>query len=201
MAARRRYAASMAMWPAYNNAQQGRPVRPLCREVLELAGPGAGRTAVDLGCGAGVETAALLAAGWRVYAVDGDRVTVEQLRTVLRPEPKARVVEASFEALTDLPAAGLVHSSYALPFAAPAVFDRLWGLVRERLLPGGWLAVTLFGDRDTWAADPGITVHTAVQARGLLEGLEAVVFREDERDGNAFSGPKHWHTFEIIARG
>lgn len=187
----------MAPWSAYNAAQQQRPARPLCREVLDLAGPGASRLAVDLGCGAGVEARALLAAGWRVLAVDGDRTAVEQLRGVLPPE--GRVVEAPFGALTDLPAAALVHSSYALPFAGPA-FDRVWGLIRDTLLPGGWLAVTLFGDRDSWAVDPGIAVHTAGQVDGLLGGLDVVARREVEWDGGSFSGPKHWHVVEAIAR-
>ncbi|MFD0327696.1 hypothetical protein ACFQZC_04355 [Streptacidiphilus monticola] len=51
-------------------ATQGRPVRPLCRRALDLAGPGDGRLALDLGCGRGVEASAMLAEGWRVWALD-----------------------------------------------------------------------------------------------------------------------------------
>jgi methylase of polypeptide subunit release factors len=40
--------------------------------VLDLAGSGAGRRALDLGGGAGVETQAILGRGWEVLAIDYD---------------------------------------------------------------------------------------------------------------------------------
>ena len=30
--------------------------------------------------------------------------------------------------------------------------------------------------------------------------LEVLVFDEQERDGEAYSGPKHWHLAEVVAR-
>jgi len=34
----------------------------------------------------------------------------------------------------------------------------------------------------------------------LLDGLDILRLEETERDAHAFSGPKHWHTFDILAR-
>ena len=34
----------------------------------------------------------------------------------------------------------------------------------------------------------------------LLDGLDILRLEETEQDGHAFSGPKHWHTFDILAR-
>jgi hypothetical protein len=34
----------------------------------------------------------------------------------------------------------------------------------------------------------------------LVEGLDVLVFDEIEEDGGSFLGPKHWHTFDIVAR-
>jgi hypothetical protein len=84
-------------WAEYNDSQRGREVRPLCSELIALAGDGAGRDAIDLGCGAGIET----------------RVTA---------------------------------------------------------------------------------------ARALFDGLDVLRFTEVEEDGAAYSGTKHWHTFNAIAR-
>ena len=33
----------------------------------------------------------------------------------------------------------------------------------------------------------------------LLDGLDILRLQETEPDGHAFSGPKHWHTFDILA--
>ena len=34
----------------------------------------------------------------------------------------------------------------------------------------------------------------------LLDGLEILELHETERDGEAYSGPKHWHAYDILAR-
>jgi hypothetical protein len=66
--------------------------------------------------------------------------------------------------------------------------------------PGGVFAGQLFGIRDRWADDPDMTFHARHQAEVLLDGLDIVLLAETERDGHAFSGPKHWHIFDIFAR-
>jgi len=194
-----------ARWPAYNAAQRGRPVRDLCRRVLDLAGPGDGRLALDLGCGAGVETAAMLDAGWRVVALDPAPGTGDLVHAVVGPGDRGRLAvhEAGFADVSSLvrPAAvQLVHASYALPHVPRAVFDDAWRQVRAALSPGGWLAVDLFGDRDSWAGAPDETFLTRAEVGDLLAGLGVVVLDEVEEDGEAFSGPKHWHTYAVVAR-
>lgn len=192
----------MTDWGRFYAATSSRAARPLCLEALDLAGPGAGRLAVDLGCGVGVESAAMLAGGWQVLAVDSADGTRGRVRAAAAPGDRGRlhVAEAPFDELAGLPDAGLVYSGFALPFQTARSFGQLWALMRRSLVPGGWLAVNLFGVRDSWAGDPQMTFHTEAQARALLAGLDVIAFREDERDGSAVSGPKHWHTFDVIAR-
>lgn len=66
--------------------------------------------------------------------------------------------------------------------------------------PGGRFAGQLFGVRDEWAtpADPAFLTITAAQE--LLQPFDLEVFTEIEEDGQAVSGPKHWHYFEVIGR-
>ncbi len=45
-----------------------------------------------------------------------------------------------------------------------------------------------------------MTFHTRSEVDRLLAELDVVALRETERDGEAFSGPKHWHVYDIIAR-
>lgn len=189
-------------WAAYNAAQQERGIRPLCQEVMELAGAGMGRTALDLGCGLGKETGALLASGWHVHAIDSEPGTRGRVLATAHPAHPGRLTVhiVSFADLTALPPAGLAYAGYSLPYLDPGEFTRLWDLLRSTLLPGGWLAVNLFGVRDSWAGSSTGTFLTEDAARGLFRGMEIVAFREEDEDGEAYSGPKHWHVFDVIAR-
>lgn len=45
-----------------------------------------------------------------------------------------------------------------------------------------------------------MTFHARREVDELLDGLQILRLYETERDGEAFSGPKHWHTFDILAR-
>ena len=191
-----------AHWSTYNAAQRTRPPRALCLEAIRLAGPGAGREAIDLGCGAGVETRALLDAGWSVTAIDGAASTEEHVLAATDGAAPGRLTirTAGFSTLTELPGADLVYAGYSLPFVDPRAFATLWSTVRSSLRPGGWFAGNLFGDRDSWADTLDGTFLTRLQARSLFAGLDVVRFEEEDADGRAFSGPKHWHVFDVIAR-
>ncbi|WP_201776917.1 class I SAM-dependent methyltransferase [Streptacidiphilus anmyonensis] len=189
-------------WEPFYRATADNPVRPLCLEAIATAGEPHDRLAVDLGAGAGRETAALLDAGWRVLALDGAPGAHLRIEAAVPPVRRDRltVVEQSFSALDRLPDAGLVYAGYALPFQRPEVFARTWSPIRASLRPGAILAVNLFGPRDTWADDPELTTHSPAEARGLLDGLEVLALREEEREGVAVSGPKHWHVLDLLAR-
>lgn len=186
-------------WSAYNDAQAGRPPRPLCRQVLAHAGAGDGRLAVDLGCGSGIEAAAMVEAGWRVFATDADPAAPTRVASLVGPEAPVEVVLTGFEQV-QLPRADLVYAGYALPFVPPSHFADVWRKVREALRPGGWLAVDLLGDRDSWAGQRSMTFLDRESLDDLLHGLEVVALEEEDEDGRSFSGPKHWHVFHVIAR-
>lgn len=195
-------AAASKIWTDYNAAQATRPVRPLCLDAMAAAGPGNGRLAIDLGCGAGKETAALLDARWRVHAVDSLADTRERLLAVLPADADGRLsVEVTpFEDIRAFPEAELIFAGYSLPFIHPDLFDAFWRMLVESLQPSGVIAVNLFGERDSWAGTPEWNFHTEADARGLFAGLEIVKFEVFDDDGQSFKGPKHWHIFDVIAR-
>ncbi|MEK8226071.1 hypothetical protein NKG05_08320 [Oerskovia sp. M15] len=86
------------------------------------------------------------------------------------------------------------------PYARPDDFSRVWAAVRRGLQPRAWLAVNLFGVDDSFAGTIDGTFLTRDEAEALFDGLDLVAFREENEDGPAFSGPKHWHVFDVIAR-
>jgi hypothetical protein len=97
-----------------------------------------------------------------------------------------------------LPPADLVHAGFSLPFCAPGDFAAVWSGIREALLPGGVFAGQLFGPRDSWARSPRMSFHGAQQVAELLDRTEVLHLSEAQWDGEAVSGAKHWHVFNVM---
>jgi trans-aconitate methyltransferase len=189
----------MRDWSAYNAAQAARArPRELLGPALAAAGTAQGRVAVEIGCGAGIEALEMARAGWSVRTYDRDPSVVPLIAEIGRRWPVVHT-QVDIVALKTLPQAGLIFSSAALPYIARSGFPALWQLLVSALLPGGVLAVDLFGDRDEWSSGPG-TYLTRAEVECLASGLETLRLDEEEYDGPAFSGPKHWHLFTLIAR-
>jgi hypothetical protein len=98
----------------------------------------------------------------------------------------------------DLPAVDLVWAGFSLFFCED--FDGVWDRIRGAIRQGGRFAGQLLGDHDTWAPDAGITAFDHAAAQAVFDGWELERFDEEENDGEACSGPKHWHVFHAVAR-
>ena len=187
----------------YHAAVTGRPPRAtlLCALAAFEAENRVG-FAVDLGAGEGRDAIALLQRGWSVLAIDSDAAALVRLRARRDRPPGARLVtlHRSFVEAT-WPPADLVNASFALPLCPPERFAELWARLRTSLLPGGRFACQLYGERDSWAGRPGLTVHDGGAARALLAGWTVEMFEEEETDTVTPRGEaKHWHIFHVVAR-
>lgn len=196
--------ASEIAWEDYYRAIEGRALRPLFIEAgAFLPSPHAddrARVAIDLGCGDGNETLALLARGWTVVAVDGASEAVARLRALVPPEDAARLttVVGPFHEV-ELPDADFVFAGLSLPFCAPGEFADVWRAVTHSLRGGGPFVGHFFGPLDSWASTPDMTFQTRDELEVLLAGFDIHLLREQDEDGPAVSGPKHWHVFHVIA--
>jgi len=188
-------------WGNYYLKIQGRKPRQLVLDALEKYPTGETLQAIDLGCGDGTESLALLRHGFHVLAVDGSEAGIKRLMDKLPQEAQVRLQTqvAKFEEV-DLPPADLIHASLSIPFCHPDHFPSLWEKIRNALTPSGRFAGQFFGVHDSWANDPDMTFHTEDQVHTMLNGLEIEYFHERDEDGEATSGPKHWHIFTVIAR-
>lgn len=187
-------------WDGYYDWIAGREVRPLLTRALAYYGevpPGA--VAVDVGCGDGTETQALLAAGFAVTAIDASAGSIERLGRLPEAGNRLSPVLSPMED-AEIPSSHLVYAGYALPFCPPDAFDGLWRRIRSALQPGGLVACDLFADRDQWVGTPDMTFVTRDRVRDLVAGLDVRSLHEIEEEGMTFSGPKHWHTFQVVAR-
>ncbi|HJX08765.1 MAG TPA: class I SAM-dependent methyltransferase, partial [Actinomycetota bacterium] len=91
-------------------------------------------------------------------------------------------------------------ASYSLFFCDPARFPDVWSRIRAAVRPGGRFAGELLGERDTWALTGDGSAFSRTQAEALFEGWTVERFEEEENDGEACSGPKHWHLFHVTAQ-
>lgn len=195
---------SEVAWEDYYRAIEGRPLRPLFLDALAFLptppGDDRARNAVDLGCGDGGETLALLAQGWTVLAVDGAPEAIARLRASDPSEHAARLttVVGRFHEV-ELPDADFVYAGLSLPFCAPAEFADVWRAIRRALRSGGVFAGHFFGPHDSWASTPDMTFHNREELDELFTGFDVQLLREQDEDGPAVSGPKHWHVFHAIA--
>lgn len=193
---------------AYNEAQDGRPVRPLAvraaQFVLETADCSPGTAggdrpvAVELGSGAGIEARHLAEIGFRVHTVDADTSVEERMARMARTldiTHTTRDLAVPFP----IPPADLLLSCATMSFVPREAFPQLWRAVRSALRPYGVLAVDLFGNRDDWAGTDG-TFLSRAELEDLITGLELLALDEEEHDGRSFAGSKHWHVYRLIAR-
>jgi len=190
-------------WPAYYERTLGRPTRPVFdRGMAAIASARvmAGQ-AVEIGFGDGTETLALLAAGWWVFAVDPTPDAADGLRARVPAGAMNRleIVTEPAQAV-DLPPFELLYAGFALSFIAPSGFPAFWERVRSAMRPGAFLVANIFGVHDTWAGNPTMTFLDAEGVAKLLRGLDVVSLDVTDADGDSFSGRKHWHIFDIVAR-
>ena len=191
-------------WEGYFRAVQDRALREVFVEALPLlpTAPNERRlVAVDLGCGDGKESLELLALGWTVLATDRAPEGIQRLLESVPPEASERLTTriAAFTEV-DFPAADLVFAGLSLPFCGPADFERVWEGIVTALRPGALFVGHLFGPHDTWAGTPDMNFHSRTEVEELLTGFEIIALREEDEDGQAVGGPKHWHLFHVIAR-
>lgn len=192
--------ADEATWADYYDEYEDREPRELLLEALPRFGSGP-HDAVDLGCGSGIDSLAMLERGWRVFATDAEAEGIRRLRSRVPSELTRwlRTTVARMEEV-ELPKADLVWAGFSLFFCPRRRWTEVWRKVRDAVRPGGRFGGQILGERDTWAPDDEISSFSREGAHALFDGFEIERFDEEEKDDEACTGPKHWHVFHVLAR-
>jgi tellurite methyltransferase len=187
-------------WNGYYDEFENREPHEMLFEVLGTFGEGR-YSAIDLGCGPGIDTRAMLERGWSVFATDAQQEAIDRLRRRVADDLAARL-ETAVARMEDvgLPRADLVWASFSLFFCRPEEFADVWAKVTGAILPAGRFAGQLLGDRDAWAPNGDISAFTRDEALALFDALELERFDEVEEEGDVSGEQKHWHYFHAIAR-
>jgi tellurite methyltransferase len=185
-------------WREFVRNTAGAPPWPQLERAAELfPQPG---DALDVGAGAGRDTAHLLRRGWRVTAVDASPSAAAALRRLPLQHNLSVVVSAAedFQPTTY----DLVNAQFSLPFIARSRFDTTVRRLLDSVRPRGVMAATFFGRNDEWN-EPGAaqTFTTQADIERLFSGWELVQLSEVDEDGPVADGTsKHWHVFHVIAQ-
>ena len=187
-------------WSDYYDEFEDREPREMLFEVLGTFGEGR-HAAIDLGCGTGVDTRAMLERGWSVFAIDAQQEAIDRLRQRIADDLGVHL-ETAVARMQDveLPRVDLVWAYFSAIFCPPEAFPDLWAKVTGAIVPGGRFAGQLLGDRDAWAPNADISAFDRDEALGLLGAFELERFDEVEEEGHVSGELKHWHYFHVVAR-
>jgi len=163
---------------------------------------GAGRQAIDMGCGGGADARGLLARGWRVLAIDAEP---EARRLLEEATPAARrdrleIVIGQFHEVV-LPPAELVYAQFSLPFAGEH-FEAAVQNALSAVTEAGAFVGQFFGVDDDWADDAGVAwVDRSWVDRTFDDFSDLDVDERDEQRPYGCDGAtKRWHFFHVRAR-
>ena len=188
-------------WPEFIKRTLDIEPRRMVKKALQYFGDFSG-SAVDLGCGSGIDTLCLVERGWKVYAFDSTSDGFKNIMAKLPDEKKDNVVciQSSFEDIS-IPEVDLVYSSFSIPFCKPEHFGVFWEKIVSSIRPHGRFSGNLFGPKDEWAYMTDATFLNKEQVTGLFDSFEIEYFREQHQEGESvLTQTKLWHLFEIVAR-
>jgi SAM-dependent methyltransferase len=190
-----------ASWKVYYAKTNDREPSSALQKAVSLLPQAGEKTAVDLGCGAGIETRFLLEQGFRVTAVDQQTDMREYLLS-LPSQQCLQIVHTPFEAFS-FGCYDLIHARHSLPFLAPELFLEIWRSIQGALNLGGVFVGTFFGTHDGWwqAHHRHMTFLERAQVEALTDRWHIIDLTENENDAKTPLGEeKHWHIFHVTAQ-
>ena len=160
--------------------------------------------AIELGCGAGVNTAYLIKNNWNVIANDIEDVESLIKERLNKEELKRlRFVRENFEEM-ELEENDLTFACNSLSFCKKENFQNLWTRIEKSIKINGFFVGNFFGVKDEWYKTPRknkMTFLTREQVFDLFKNFEIIEFNERSNIGlTAIGKTKHWHIFWVIAK-
>ena len=183
----------------YKNTEGKEPHENLQRFLNMKINPG---KAIDIGCGAGRDTIALIKNGWTVTAIDGRNTEQMISKSLTEDELKRFNFERQeFENLK-LEKSNLVVANFSLPFCNKNYFNEAWNRIKNSILQDGYFVGNFFGKRDEWKkTKPNLIYFSKDEVLNLFNDFDIISFEEIERDGITGEGKqKYWHLFNVMAK-
>lgn len=146
-----------AFWGAFNAEHTPAPL-PVADEFIR-ASSGAGKVAIDLGCGNSPATVLLLEKGWNVIAVDNSRASLNLLARKHRgalETGQLTIIESDVTEFTPSEPVDLVVAADILPYINPIHFRSTWTKIHQFIKQEGFFIGNLFRS----ISDPLVMMNT-----------------------------------------
>ncbi|HSC24725.1 MAG TPA: class I SAM-dependent methyltransferase [Candidatus Babeliales bacterium] len=194
-------------WHSHFQRRLYQEPRPLLMRALEVYNTSSSqeKKALDLGAGAGNETAFLLQKGWIVWSNDREQESIEIIsnrKDVLPYKDKLTLIHKSFTDIPwdNLPLFNLICAIYTLPFIDQNNFHQTWNAIVNHLEANGILAVSLFGDKHDvfgWWEKRSMSFFTREEVLNLLKNFDIKFFTEscEKNDEDVME-----HIFSVVAQ-
>lgn len=187
-------------WQPYLQKSLNKPPNPVTTAAAKLNHSGFNK-AVDVGCGVGNDSAALLDLGYQVAAYDGSAEAVRICSERFANEPDFYIEQARFESF-DYPQTGLVIAFSSLFFCEPEYFAAAWFNLKSAIQPGGVFVGHFLGPEDDWAQGYRLPTCPLSKARvlSLFDAFRIHTYKEQNEIGSTRLGfDKNWHTHQVLA--
>jgi len=163
-----------------------------------------GGMAADLGAGTGRDALFLLQQGWNVLAIDAEQLAIDIILNRVDSSflNNLEVITSHFSEMILPNELDLINASYSLPFCNPQDFPKCWKMITEQLSIGGRFSGQFFGEKDEWAINPDLTIHSYENILKLFEDQFIIEYLQIE-DGLipcADGKMKHWHVYHVVAK-
>ena len=158
------------------------------------------KTAIDLGCGVGNDTAYLLEQGYSVAAIDNSSDAIEICLQRFKGSLNISIIQKNFESCRFIKSTLFIAFS-SLFFCQPSLFKETWQRIVNSIEINGIFCGDFLGTDDSWTRSASINVVTKSELISLFQGFEILFIKERNEAGQCALGKsKHWHSYTVAAR-
>ena len=158
-----------------------------------------GKTAIDLGAGAGNDAKFLIEKGFKVTCIDKEEKSKEITMSQITQNENLKFKLQEFEKLK-LDKADLIYSCYSLHFCKPNKFDNMMNEIINNITTNGFFVGNFLGEEDGWYGNETMTFLSKEKVLGYFKDFEIKYYAEKKYIKDSVMGEKkNWHVFEIIA--